>query len=61
MINQAELLLKIEAMEKALAEQKSGYDYEKSFDAHWREISREVFAQSLGPVSKDRNKKKSTE
>ncbi len=59
MINRASLLEKIEALEKALAEQKNGYDYEQTFDAHWQELSRAVFAQSLGAVSKDRNKKKS--
>ncbi len=58
MINRAALLEKIEALEKALAAQKNGYDYEKTFDAQWQAISREVFEQSLGPVSKDRNKKR---
>ncbi len=57
MINRASLLEKIASLEKALAEQKNGYDYEKTFDEHWQAISREVFEESLGPVSKDRNKK----
>jgi hypothetical protein len=58
MINKAALYTKIEELQAILDNQDSAYDYEKAFDEKWREVSQEVFQQSLGEIPTDRNKKK---
>lgn len=57
MIDKSALYKKVEDLQKILDNQDTAYDYEKAFDEKWREISKEVFQQSLGEVSIDRNKK----
>jgi len=58
MINKESLQVKIDELQNILNKQDTAYDYEKAFDERWSEIGKEVFQQSLGPVSGDRNKKK---
>jgi hypothetical protein len=58
MIDKVFLQEKINELKAILDNQVTAYDYEKAFDEKWSEISREVFQQSLGEVSTDRNKKK---
>ena len=58
MIDKAALLEKIAELQAVLDNQDTAYDYEKAFDEKWSEISQQVFQQSLGEVSNDRNKKK---
>jgi len=58
MIDKAVLYEKIEELQAILDNQETAYDYESIFDKKWTEISQDVFQQSLGSVSKDRNKKK---
>lgn len=58
MIDKAALYAKIEELQSILDNQDTAYDYEKAFDEKWREISQQVFQQSLGEVAVDRNKKK---
>ena len=57
MIDKTALYQKIEELQSILDNQDSAYDYEKAFDQKWSEISGQVFQQSLGTQSKDRNKK----
>jgi hypothetical protein len=47
----------IEELQSILDNQDTAYDYEKAFDEKWTQISKEIFQQSLGEVSVDRNKK----
>lgn len=58
MINKEKLFTEIELLQKSLEQQNSAYDYEKTFDEKWRAITQQIFQESLGEVSKDRNKKK---
>jgi len=58
MIDKELLQKKIEELQTILDHQDSAYDYEKEFDKKWIEIGSDVFQQSLGEVSTDRNKKK---
>ena len=58
MIDKSALYLKIEELQTILENQDTAYNYEKSFNEKWKEITKEVFQQSLGEVSVDRNKKK---
>lgn len=58
MINKKALQSKIEELQAILDNQESAYDYEKAFDKKWTEIGQTVFQESLGDLSKDRNKKK---
>lgn len=58
MINKEKLYEEIESLQKALDQQSSAYDYEKTFDEKWRTITQQIFQDSLGLCSKDRNKKK---
>jgi len=58
MIDKHALYKKIEELQSILDNQDSAYDYEKAFDQKWSKISGEVFQQSLGSQSSDRNKKK---
>ena len=58
MIDKAALYTKIEELQSILDNQDTAYDYEKAFDEKWAQISQEVFQESLGEVSVDRNKKK---
>jgi len=58
MIDKTLLQSKIEELQAILNNQETVYDYEKEFDKKWREIGHEVFQQSLGETSQDRNKKK---
>jgi hypothetical protein len=58
MIDKAALYTKIEELQSILDNQDTAYDYEKAFDEKWTQISQEVFQESLGEVSVDRNKKK---
>ncbi len=58
MINKEKLYEEIESLQKALDEQSSAFDYEKTFDDKWRAITQQIFQESLGQSSKDRNKKK---
>jgi hypothetical protein len=58
MIDKTLLQSKIEELQAILNNQETAYDYEKEFDKKWREIGHEVFQQSLGETSQDRNKKK---
>ena len=57
MIDKSALYLKIEELQTILDNQDTAYDYERTFDEKWKEISKDVFQQSLGEVSVDRNKK----
>ncbi len=41
-----------------LKTQPTFYDYEKSFDAIWQELGRQVLEKSLSDVPTDRRKKK---
>ena len=43
---------------QALATQPTFYDYEKSFEAIWMELGRQVLERNVGPVPVDRRKKK---
>ena len=43
---------------QALATQPTFYDYEKSFEAIWMELGRQVLERNVGPVPADRRKKK---
>lgn len=43
---------------QALDQHLTFYDYEKSFEAIWLELGRQVLEQKLGPVPADRRKKK---
>jgi hypothetical protein len=58
MIDKTKLQAKISELQAILDKQDTAYDYEKEFDKKWTEISREVFQDSLGEASQDRNKKK---
>jgi hypothetical protein len=58
MIDRAYFLQKVEELQAILDNQATAYDYEQAFDEKWSKISQEVFQQSLGDTSKDRNKKK---
>ena len=42
---------------QALATQPTFYDYEKSFEAIWMELGRQVLERNVGPVPADRRKK----
>ena len=57
MIDKSALYLKIEELQTILDNQDTAYNYELAFDKKWKEISKDVFQQSLGEVSVDRNKK----
>jgi len=57
MIDKSALYLKIEELQTILDNQDTAYNYERAFDKKWKEISKDVFQQSLGEVSVDRNKK----
>ena len=43
---------------QALAAQPTFYDYEKSFEAIWTDLGRQVLDRNVGPVPADRRKKK---
>ena len=43
---------------QALATQPTFYDYEKSFEAIWMELGRQVLERNVGSVPADRRKKK---
>ncbi len=58
MINKEKLYEEIELLQKALDQQSSAYDYEKTFDEKWKSITQQIFQESLGAAAKDRNKKK---
>lgn len=58
MIDKDLLQTKIEELQSILDNQDSAYNYEKAFDEKWNEIGHQVFQQSLGKVSVDRNQKK---
>lgn len=58
MINKEKLYEQIETLQKTLDQQTSALDYEKAFDAKWKDITKEVFQSTLGEIPKDRNKKK---
>ncbi len=58
MIDKAALYQKIEDLQSILDKEDTAYNYEKAFDQKWSEISKDIFEQSLGLPSKDRNKKK---
>ncbi|AWM32342.1 hypothetical protein DDQ68_05765 [Hymenobacter nivis] len=45
---------------QALATQPTFYDYEKSFEAIWMELGRQMLDRNVGPVPADRRKKKMT-
>ena len=57
MIDKSALYQKIEELQTILDNQDTAYNYEGAFDKKWKEISKDVFQQSLGKVSVDRNKK----
>jgi uncharacterized protein YigA (DUF484 family) len=57
MIDKEKLNSKIQALQEELNNQTNAYDYEKTFDQGWQEITREVYQESFGAVPKDRNKK----
>lgn len=44
--------------QKSQSRQEDGYEYEKSFTELWLKLGKEVFQQSLGEESYDRNTKK---
>lgn len=46
---------------QALDQHLTFYDYEKSFEAIWLELGRQVLEQKLGPVPADRRKKKDSD
>lgn len=58
MIDKEKLYSKVQALQEKLDQQTTAFDYEKAFDEEWREITREVFQESLGSLPRDRNKKK---
>lgn len=58
MIDKSTLYEKIKELQSILDNQDTAYNYEKAFDEKWQEISQQVFQQSLGEISIDRNKKK---
>ena len=43
---------------KALKDKKTFYDYEKSFDAIWTDLGKEVLEKNLSEVPADRRKKR---
>ena len=43
---------------QALATQPTFYDYEKSFEAIWMDLGRQVLERTVDPVPADRRKKK---
>ena len=43
---------------QALSTQPTFYDYEKSFEAIWMELGRQVLERNVGTVPADRRKKK---
>ena len=43
---------------QALATEPTFYDYEKSFEAIWMDLGRQVLERTVGPVPADRRKKK---
>ncbi|GAA3983017.1 hypothetical protein GCM10022407_30270 [Hymenobacter antarcticus] len=43
---------------QALGTAPTFYDYEKSFEAIWLELGRQVLERNMGPVPDDRRKKK---
>ena len=45
---------------QGLSTQPTFYDYEKSFEAIWLDLGRQVLERTLGAVSADRRKKKCT-
>lgn len=53
-----ELAKKRYAELQALNKIDSFYDYEKEFDAIWRDLGREVFETNISKVPADRRKKK---
>lgn len=58
MIDKEKLQRKMVELQSILDNRESAYDYEKEFDKKWQQIGREVFQESLGESSQDRNKKK---
>ena len=47
MIDKSALYLKIAELQTILENQDTAYNYEKAFDEKWKEITKEVFQQSL--------------
>jgi ribosomal protein L29 len=53
-------LSRIEAWEQSQQGQKSGYEYERSFDEMSQQLMKEIFQQSVGPLAESRHEKKSS-
>ena len=58
MIDKDRLQLQIDELQNLLDSQHTAYDFEKTFDEKWQQITQEVFQASLGAVPIDKNKKK---
>ena len=58
MIDKERLQLQIDELQNLLDSQRTAYDFEKTFDEKWQQITKEVFQASLGAVPVDKNKKK---
>jgi len=52
-------LEKLECWERSQVGQTSGYEYERSYEQFIQSLSHELLQESLGPVPRDRNQKKS--
>ena len=46
---------------QALQTKPTFYDYEKSFEAIWMDLGRQVFEKNIGPIPVDRRKKKAND
>lgn len=53
-------LSRIEAWEQSQQGQKSGYEYERSFDEMSQKLMKEIFQQSVGQIPDSRHEKKSS-
>ena len=58
MIDKEKLQMQIDDLQELLDSQRTAYDFEKTFDEKWQQITREVFQSILGTVPVDKNKKK---
>lgn len=50
--------MQIDDLQELLDSQRTAYNFEKTFDEKWQQITREVFQSILGTVPVDKNKKK---
>ena len=57
MIDKEKLQIQLDELQKLLDSQHTAYDFEKTFDEKWQEITKEVFQSTLCSIPSDKNKK----